>query len=123
MVEGEIVALAAVLAQEAVTQEDVETGEGRVLRWLYEGLDRNHARQLHLEGRAVHSAVVIGVDVHTFEEDRLDCVLPGPQRKRVIAQRPKIRIEHQGRKTAGRNVNVQATLLDLLEAAATQLKG
>ena len=69
----------------------------------------------------MHRAVVIGDDVHALEEDRLDRVLPGPQRQRVIAQRPKIRVEHQGRKTSRRNVHVQATLLDLLKAAATQL--
>src|SRR5262249_20320927 len=121
MIEGEVVTLATVLAGEAITQKDVEPGKGRVRRWLHEGLQRDHTRQLHLEGRTVHGAVVIGDDVYAFEEDRLDRVLPAPQRKWVIAQRPKIRVEHQGRKTAGRNVNVQATLLDLLEAAATQL--
>src|SRR5215813_1520227 len=121
MVEGEVVAVAAILAGEAVAQKHVKPGESRMRRRLYEGLERNNARQLHLERRAVHRAVVIGDDVHAFEENRLDRVLPRPQRKRIIAQRPKIRIEHQGRKTAGRNVNVQATLLDLLEAAATQL--
>src|SRR5262245_13629864 len=121
MIEGEIITLAAILAGEAVTQKDIEPGKGRVRRRLHKGLERNNARQLHLEGGAVHGAVVIGDDVHAFEEDRLDRVLPTPQRKWVIAQRPKIRVEHQGRKTAGRNVNVQATLLDLLEAAATQL--
>src|SRR4029079_6200607 len=123
VIEGEVVALAAVLAREAVAQEDVEPGEGRVGRRFHEGLERNHARQLHLERRAVHRAIVIGDDIHAFEKDCLDRVLPGPQRKRVIAQRPKIRVEHQSRETARRNVNVQATLLDLLEAAATQLMG
>ena len=107
--------VAAILAGEAVAQEDVEPREGRMGRWLHEGLERDHARQLHLEGRAVHRAVVIGDDVHAFEEHRLDRVLPGPQRQRIIAQRPKVRVEHQGRKSSWRNVHVQATLLDLLE--------
>jgi len=121
VVEGEIVPLSAVLTGETVTQENIEPREGWVGRWLHEGLKRNDARQLHLEGRAVHRAVVIGDDVHALEKDRLDRVLPGPQGKRIITQRPKIRVEHQSRKTARRNVNVQATLLDLLKAAATQL--
>jgi hypothetical protein len=38
MIEREVVALAAVLAREAVAQEDIEPGEGRVRRWLHEGL-------------------------------------------------------------------------------------
>src|SRR5262249_60948672 len=56
MIEGEVVTLAAVLASEAVAEKDVEAGEGWVRRWLHEGLERNHARQLHLERRAVHGA-------------------------------------------------------------------
>ena len=91
-----------------------EAGEGRVGRRFHIGLERNHARQLHLETGAVHRAVVIGDDVHAFEEHRLDRVLPRPQRERVIAQRSEIRVEHQSGETAGRNVHVQATLLDLL---------
>src|SRR5512137_2774147 len=114
MIEGEVVAIAAVLTGKAVTQKDVEPGEGWMSRRFYEGLERDHARQLHFEGGAVNRAVVIGDDIHAFEENRLDRVLPGPQRQWVIAQRPKIRVEHQGWKTTGRNVHVQATLLDLL---------
>src|ERR1700748_1027624 len=114
MIEGEVVAVAAILAGEAVAQEDVESCESRMGRWLHERFERNDARQLHLEGWTVHRAIVIRDDVHAFEEYRLDRVLPGPQRQRVIAQRPKVSVEHQGRKSSGRNVHVQATLLDLL---------
>jgi len=111
MIEREVVTVAAILASESVAQEYVKAGEGGVSRRLYEGLERDHARQLHLKRRAVHRVVVIGDDIHAFEENRLYRVLPGPQRERVIAQRPEVRVEHQGRKTAGRNVHVQATLL------------
>src|SRR5262245_53652215 len=114
MVKGQIVPVTAILADKAVAEEHVEAGEGGVGGGLNEGFERDHARQFHLEGRAVHGAVVIGDDINPLEKDRFYCVLPGPQRERVIAQRPKISVEHQGRKTAGRNVHVQATLLDLL---------
>src|SRR5262249_7549862 len=93
----------------------IEAGESWVSRRLNEGLKRDHARQFHLEGRTVHCAVVIGDDVHSLEENRFYCVPPGPQRQRIITQRPKISVEHQGRKTAERNMHVQATLLTSLE--------
>src|SRR5262249_43499804 len=80
MIEGEVVAVATILTGEAVAQKHVKAGESRVRRRLYEGLERNNAGQFHLEGRAVDRAVVIGDDVHALEENRLDRVLPGPQR-------------------------------------------
>ena len=52
MVEGQVVAVAAILAGEAVAQEHVEPGEGRVARRPDIGLERDDARQLHLEARA-----------------------------------------------------------------------
>src|SRR5215467_12738339 len=91
MIEREIVTIAAILAGESVAQEHVEAGKGRMGRRLHEGLERDHARQLHLERRAMHRAVVIGDDVHALEENRLNRVLPGPQREWVIAQRPENR--------------------------------
>src|SRR6185437_3463623 len=78
MIEGEVVAPAAILAGEAVAQENIEPGEGGMRRRLHEALERHDARQLHLEAGAVHRAIVIGDDVHAVEEDGLDCVLPGP---------------------------------------------
>ncbi len=68
VVEGQIIPRGAVLAGEAIAQEDVEPGKGRMRRWLHEGFERNHARQLHLEGRAVNRVIVIGDDVHTVEK-------------------------------------------------------
>jgi len=78
MVEGEVIAIATVLAGEAVAQKHIEAGESRVRRRLYEGLERNDTWQLHLEGRTVHRPVVVSDDVHALEEDRLDRILPRP---------------------------------------------
>ena len=75
---------------------------------LTKDLQRHHARQLHLEARAAHRAVVIGDDVDAIEEHRLDRVLPRPQRQRVITQRPEVRVQHQGRPTRWRYMSVQA---------------
>ncbi len=111
MIEGEVVLRAAELASEAVAQEDVESGEGGVGRRLHVGLERHHARQLHLEAGAVNRLIVLGDDVHAFEEHRLDGVLPGPQREGVIAQRTKVRIQHQCWKAVRRNVRVQTRVL------------
>src|SRR5262249_43554836 len=112
------VAIAAILTGKTIAQKYVEPGKRRMSRRLHEGLERHHAWQFHFEGRAVYRAIVVGDDVHALKEDGLDRILPGPQGQGVIAQRPKIRVEHKGRKTAGRNVHVQATLLDLLKAAS-----
>ena len=40
----------------------------------------------------MNGTVVIGDDVHALEKDRLDGVLPRPQRQRVVAERAKIRV-------------------------------
>src|SRR5260370_22456536 len=101
MIEGEIFARAAILAVELVAEEHVEAGEGGLRRGLYEGLERNHAGELHLQARAADRAVVLGDDVHPLEKDRLDRVLPRPQRQRVVAERTKIRVEHEGGKAGG----------------------
>ncbi len=110
VVEGEVVARAAILAGEAVAQEHVEAGEGRLRRGLHEGLERDHARQLHLEARAVHRAVVLGDDVHPLEEHRLDGVLPRPQRQRIVAERPEVGVEHQRRPSVWRYVSVHRSV-------------
>src|SRR6516225_7008137 len=107
MIEGQIVAGAAILARKTVAQKNVESRESRVRGRLYESLKRNHARQLYLEAWAAHCPVVIGDDVHPLEKHRLDGVLPGPKRQRVIAQRTKVRIQHQRGKPRWRYVRVQ----------------
>src|SRR4051812_33082558 len=59
MIEGEIVAASAILAGETVAQEHVEARERRMGRGLHEGLERDHARELHLEARGMHRPLVI----------------------------------------------------------------
>src|SRR5262245_47071067 len=56
-------------------------------------------------------------NVHAIEKDRLDRVLPRPKRQRVVTQRPEIRIQHQHRPTALRDMCVQITLLTPILAA------
>ena len=97
VIEGQVLARAAILAGEAVAQEHVEPREGRVARRLDIGLERHHRGQLHREGRAVHRRLVFRDDVHAVEEHRLDGVLPRPQRQRIVAERPVIGIEDQRR--------------------------
>src|SRR5579875_26629 len=111
MIKRQVLPLTAILAAKTITQEYVETRERRMRRRLHEGLERDHARQFHLKRGAAHRAVVVGHDIHALEENRLDRILPRPQGKRIVAQRPEIGIEYQGRKTAGRDVHVQATFL------------
>src|SRR5260221_11217255 len=101
MIEGEIFARAAILAVELVAQEHVEAGEGGLRRGLYEGLERNHAGELHLQARAAHRAVVLGDDVHPLGKDRLDRALPRPQRTGGGAERTKIRVKTRGGKARG----------------------
>src|SRR5712671_746306 len=109
VIEGEIVVGRAILADEAVAQEHVEPGEGGMRRRLDEGFQRHHARQLDLERGTAHRAVVMLNDVDAIEKHRLDRVLPRPKRQRIVTERPEVRIQHQYRPTALRNVRVQVT--------------
>src|SRR5215211_592011 len=117
VIERKVVVRRAILADEAVAQEDVKTGEGGVRARLDERFERHHARELNLEGRAAHRAVVMFDDVDAVEKHRLDRVLPGPERQRVVAQRPEIRVQDQYRPTALRDMCVQVTLLASIYAA------
>src|SRR6266850_4342718 len=117
VIEGEVVMRVAVLAHEAVAQEDVEPGEGGVRGRPDERLERDHARKLDLEGRTAHRAVVMLDDIDAIEKHRLDRVLPRPERQRVVTQRPEIRVQHQYRPTALRDMCVQVTLLTPMLAA------
>ena len=96
MVEGQLARVAAILAGEAVAQEQVESGEGRIFGRADILPERDHARQLHRHGRAVHLALISGDDVHPLQKDRLDGGLPRPQAERIIAQRRIVRVEHEG---------------------------
>src|SRR3979409_2495920 len=117
VVEREIVIGRAILADEAVAQEHVEPGEGRMRGRLDEGFQRNHARQLDLEGGAAHGAVVVLDDVDAVEKHGLDRVLPRPERQWVITERPEVRVQHQYRPTTLRDMCVQVTLLAPILAA------
>src|SRR6266853_1062010 len=89
--------VAAILADEAVAQEHVESREGRTPRRRNVFLERDDAGQPHLEGGAAHDAVVKRDDVDPVEAYRLDRLLPRPQRQGEVAQRTEIRVEHQRR--------------------------
>src|SRR3981189_2591239 len=117
VIEGEVVVGRAVLADEAITQEHVEPGEGGMRGRLDEGFQRHHARQLNLERGAAHRAVVVLDDVDAVEEHRLDRVLPRPKRQRIITERPEVRVQHQYRPTTLRDMCVQVTLLAPIKAA------
>src|ERR1700748_1889472 len=99
VIEGEVVRGKAILADEAVAQEDVEPGKGGMRGRLDEGFQRYHAGQLNLEGRTAHRAVVVLNDIDAVEEHRLDRILPRPKRQRIVAQRPEVRIQHPYRPT------------------------
>src|SRR5258706_9420243 len=117
VIEGEIVVGGAILADEAVAQEHVEPGEGGMRGGLDEGFQGHHARQLDLERGAAHRAVIVLDDVDAIEKHRLDRVLPRPERQRIVTQRPEVRIQHQNRPTALRDMCVQVTLLAPILAA------
>jgi hypothetical protein len=97
VIEGKVLAVSAILAAEAVAQEDVEAGEGRVTGRFnvgFEGYDRGEA---DLEGRTSHDLVVFRHNVDPVQEHRLDRILPTPDGQGIIAQRPVIGIENEGR--------------------------
>lgn len=79
MIEGQVVAAAAILAGKPVAQKNVEAGKGGVGRRLDVGLERNDAGQSHFEAGTSYRLIIVGDDTDPFEEHRLDRVLPGPQ--------------------------------------------
>src|ERR1700744_470647 len=111
VIEGEIVICRAILADEAVAQEHVESREGRMRGRLDEGFQRHNAGQLDLERGTAHRAVVMLDDIDAVEEHRLDRVLPRPKRQRIITERPEVRVQYQYRLTTLRDRCVQVTLL------------
>ena len=72
MIKGQILGAAAILAGEAVAQEQVKPGEGGILRWLHILFERDHRRQLHCETGAVHFAVIFLDNINPFKKDRFD---------------------------------------------------
>src|SRR5688572_12663841 len=95
MVEGQLAMTAAVNAPEAVAEEQIESGEGRIFIGPHELPKRDYRREFHRSRWAVHFPVIMGDDIDPLEEHRLDRGLPRPQRQRVVAERSIIGIEHQ----------------------------
>jgi hypothetical protein len=101
MIEGQILGAATILAGETIAQKQVKPRERGILRWLYILFERDDGGQLHREIGAVHLAVIFLDNVNPVKKHRLDRVLPRPKRKRIIAQRGIIGVQHQGRATVG----------------------
>ena len=101
VVERQLAAMPAILAGEAVAQEQVEARERRMLRGPDILAQRDHRRQLHRPVRAAHLALIMVDDVDALEEHRLDRGLPRPQAERVVAERLEIRVQHERRAAVG----------------------
>ena len=93
MVKGQVFARPAILARKPVTQEQVEAGEGRMLRRLHILPQRDDAGDRHRPRRRVDLAFVIFDDGDTVEENRLDRGLPRPQAQGIIVERRIIGIQ------------------------------
>jgi len=78
MVEGQLLARPAIDAAEAVAEEQVESGEGRIFVGPHELPKRDHARQLQRDAGRVNLALIMGDDVDALEEHCLDRRLPRP---------------------------------------------
>ena len=106
MVESEILgikATAAILAGEGIAQEDVEAGKGRPALEVDILLQGDHAGQHNFPRGRMYRHVVFGNRNDSFQEHRLDRILPAPERQREITEWAKIRIQHQGRISFGGN--------------------
>ena len=97
MIEGQMAGAAAILADEAVAQEQVEAGEGGEFGRLHILPERDDAGQLHIERGRMHLPVVARDHIDPLKEDRLDRGLPRPDRERVIGQRGVVRVENKSR--------------------------
>src|SRR3546814_20475169 len=95
MVEGQFLARPAILAGEPVAQEQVEPGEGRMLRRLHILAQRDDTGDRHRPRRRPDLALVILDDGDAVEEYRLYRGLPRPQAERIIASRRIVGVESQ----------------------------
>ena len=100
VVEGQVIAVAAVLAGELVAQEEVEAGEGGGARGLHVVLEHDHRGYSELDRRRVHQRVVFGHDHHPVEDRRLDRLLPRPERQRQVGERAEVGVQDQRRMVA-----------------------
>ena len=101
MIEGELPGIAAILAGEAITQEQVEPREGGILRRPDILLECDDRRQPHRDVRAVDFSLIMLDDGDAIEEHGLDRRLPRPKTERIIAERRIIGVQHQCRATFG----------------------
>src|SRR3954447_374979 len=90
------VLVAAILATEAIAEEDVEPGEGYASRRPHIRAPRDDRRQPHHRRRAADNLVVFCDDDVRSLYDRLDRVLPVEQRQREIAERLEVSVEDKG---------------------------
>ncbi len=84
---------AAILARESIAQKDVEPRKGRKPRRRDVLPQRDHAGQAHFEIGRMNGSLVFGQNIDALEKNRLDRILPGPQRQRKIAKRTIVRIQ------------------------------
>jgi len=98
VIEGQIFrreSMAAILAREPVTQENIEAGEGRPLGHGDVIFQRNYAGQGHCQTGRVDRLIIFIDNINAGQKYRLDGVLPGPKRQREVAQRPEIGVKNQ----------------------------
>ena len=97
MIKGQVFGRSAILADELVTQEQIETGKRRVLRGFHILLERDDRGQLQPRGGTSHFPLIMGNDVYPFKEHGLDRRLPRPERQRIVGQRRVIGVQHKRR--------------------------
>jgi hypothetical protein len=97
MIEGQIIADAAILALKPVAQEHVKPRERRMLGRFDILLQRNHRWQLHSVIGRMDLALIMIDNVDAVEKNRLYGRLPRPDTERIIAERRIISIEHKRR--------------------------
>ena len=100
MVKGQFPPRAAILATEFVPQKKIEARECHALLGfdvVFQHHDRGDAYRIPL---ASHHLVIFGDDLHPVQKHRLDRLLPGPERQRIIAERSEIGVQHKCRVAA-----------------------
>src|SRR5690606_12994383 len=103
VIEGQVMLRSAILALETITQEDIEAGERGITRRLHIILQANDARNAHGKRWRGNDVIVFRHDIHAFKKHRLDRILPGPERERIVAERAIIRVQNQRGQATGRD--------------------
>ena len=84
MVKCQIFCSAAILAFKVITQEHVKPRKCRVHGRLDVFLEADNTWNPHGKRGRVHLGIIFCNDVDPVEEDRLDRILPRPERKRIV---------------------------------------